>query len=289
MRPVRKAIIPVAGYGTRFLPVTKAMPKEMLPVVDKPVIQYLVEEAVASGITDIIFVTGRGKRAIEDHFDASYELERTLVERDKRDLLKLVEHLPKLARFVYVRQPMPRGNGDAILRAAHLIGPDEPFAVLFGDDLIDAPRPALAQVIAVFQKRGAPTMALARVPRADLSRYGTIAGSRKEGRAWNVERIIEKPKNTAAIREPLAVVGRYVLTPGVLVALYMAERTLGKDRELGITDGLARYVRDQPVCGVELAGAWYDCGSKIGYLAANIAFAKKRPELRTALNRMLKH
>src|SRR3989338_10587760 len=159
--PIRKAIIPVAGYGTRFLPVTKAMPKEMLPIVDTPVIQYIVEEAVRSGITDIIFVTGRGKRAIEDHFDTSFELEQTLVEHEKRDLLALVQSVSRLARFVYVRQPMPRGDGDAILRAAHLIAPDEPFAVLFGDDLIDARVPAIRQLMAAFARRRSPIVGLA--------------------------------------------------------------------------------------------------------------------------------
>src|SRR3989344_1011666 len=224
MPPVKKAIIPVAGYGTRFLPVTKAMPKEMLPVVDTPIIQYLVEEAVASGITDVIFVTGRGKRAIEDHFDTSYELEQTLVERDKQDLLKIVRPLANLARFVYVRQPMPRGDGDAILRAAHLIAPDEPFAVLFGDDLIDARVPAIRQLMAAFARRRSPIVGLARVRRRDLRRYGTVSGREEQRRLWRVERLIEKPSRIADIRPPLAVAGRYILIPEIFEAITQAGR-----------------------------------------------------------------
>jgi len=287
--PIRKAIIPVAGYGTRFLPVTKAMPKEMLPIVDTPVIQYIVEEAVRSGITDIIFVTGRGKRAIEDHFDTSFELEQTLVEHEKRDLLALVQSVSRLARFVYVRQPMPRGDGDAILRAAHLIAPDEPFAVLFGDDLIDAAKPALAELAATFARTGVPTVALTRVPRKDLHSYGTVIGRKTRARVWAIERFVEKPHDTRGIKVPLAVIGRYILTPDILGEIEGARREHRGRGELRIADGIARYVaKGRSAYGVEVRGTRYDCGSRVGYLQANIAYAEKRPELRRALKRFLR-
>lgn len=289
MSPIRKAIIPVAGYGTRFLPVTKAMPKEMLPVVDTPVIQHIVEEAVRAGITDIIFVTGRGKRAIEDHFDTSFELERTLVEHEKRDLLALVQSVSKLARFIYVRQPMPRGDGDAILRAAHLIAPNEPFAVLFGDDLIDASVPALAQLTKTFLRTGAPTLALTRVPRKELHQYGTIVGREERPGIWAITRLVEKPRDTRSIPIPLAVIGRYVLTPAILREIEIVQRKARGKGELRIADGIARYVAaGKAAFGVEINGTRYDCGSRVGYLQANIAFARKRPELRRELNRFLK-
>lgn len=287
--PIRKAIIPVAGYGTRFLPVTKAMPKEMLPIVDTPVIQYIVEEAVRSGITDIIFVTGRGKRAIEDHFDTSFELEQTLVEHEKRDLLALVQSVSRLARFVYVRQPMPRGDGDAILRAAHLIAPDEPFAVLFGDDLIDAAKPALAELAATFTRTGAPTVALTRVPRKDLHSYGAVIGHETRARVWAIERFVEKPRDTRGIKVPLAVIGRYILTPDILGEIAAARRANRGRGELRIADGIVRHVaKGRSAYGIEVQGTRYDCGSRAGYLRANIAFARKRPELRRELNRFLR-
>ena len=289
MTPIQKAIIPVAGYGTRVLPVTKAMPKEMLPIVDTPVIQYIVEEAVRSGITDIIFVTGRGKRAIEDHFDTSFELEQTLVEHEKRDLLALVQSVSRLARFVYVRQPMPRGDGDAILRAAHLIAPDEPFAVLFGDDLIDATKPALAELAATFARTGAPTVALTRVPRRDLHHYGAVIGHETRSGIWAIERFVEKPRDTRGIKVPLAVIGRYILTPAILGEIALARRNNRGHGELRIADGIARYVaKGRSAYGVEVKGTRYDCGSRVGYLQANIAFARKRPELRRELAKFLK-
>lgn len=288
---ITKVIIPVAGYGTRFLPVTKAMPKEMLPVVDKPIIQYLVEEAVASGMTDIIFVTGRGKRAIEDHFDVSYELERTLVEREKHDLLKIVEPISRMARFTYVRQPMPLGNGDAILRAAHLLGNDEPFAVLFGDDLVDSRVPALKQLLRVFQRYGDPVVALARVSRRDLQRYGMAIGVETERGVWELRRIVEKPTASEARAErrvPHSVIGKYILTPGVMATIRDLQKrdkggTNRSQTEVGVTNGLSVYLKERPVYGVEILGKWYDCGGKIGYLQANIAYARRRPELRRGL------
>jgi UTP--glucose-1-phosphate uridylyltransferase len=292
---VTKAILPVAGFGTRFLPVTKAMPKEMLPIVDKPIIQYLVEEAVACGITDIIFVTGRGKRVIEDHFDTSYELERTLVEREKHELLALVEPIASLARFTYVRQPLPRGNGDAILRAAHLIAPNEPFAVLFGDDIVDAPKPALMQLLEVFERYHDPVVALSRVPREVLVHYGTVGGTKVSKTVWEVDRIVEKPKTIDVQRVPLAIIGKYILPPSFLRSLEAAReryekvrRKRGGSHELGITDGFVEHLKTRPVYGVEIEGTWYDCGDKAGYLKANIAFARKRKELRLKLDSFLR-
>ncbi|MBI4134168.1 MAG: UTP--glucose-1-phosphate uridylyltransferase [Candidatus Terrybacteria bacterium] len=327
MTRVRKAIIPVAGYGTRFLPATKSMPKEMLPIVDKPTIQYVVEEAVASGITDIIFVTGRGKRAIEDHFDTSYELEQTLVEREKRELLALVTPISRLARFTYVRQPAPFGNGDAVLRARHLIAPGEPFAVLFGDDIVDGKNPALKQLIEIFTHYNDPVMALSKVPRAELMRYGAVAarlvkqatitgrsrGSKKprvggfpvrlrnatHPRVWEIDRVVEKPTAIDVQRVPLAIIGKYVMTPAIFSALSVVRRRMQERRkrrakknlvreELTLVDGLAEHLRNRPVYGVEVEGTWYDCGSKLGYLKANIAFARKRPDLRRPLDVFLR-
>ncbi|OHA52544.1 MAG: hypothetical protein A2991_02460 [Candidatus Terrybacteria bacterium RIFCSPLOWO2_01_FULL_58_14] len=326
---IRKAIIPVAGYGTRFLPATKSMPKEMLPIVDKPTIQYVVEEAVASGITDIIFVTGRGKRAIEDHFDTSYELEQTLVEREKRELLALVTPISRLARFTYVRQPAPFGNGDAVLRARHLIAPGEPFAVLFGDDIVDGKNPALKQLIEIFTHYNDPVMALSRVPRAELVRYGAVAArllkrptikghsrDSKEShaqagglpawlrnaahpRVWEIDRVVEKPTAIDVQRVPLAIIGKYVCTPAIFSALSVVRRRMQERRkrrakknlvreELTLVDGLAEHLKNRPVYGVEVEGTWYDCGSKLGYLKANIAFARKRPDLRPGLGAFLR-
>ena len=291
---VKKVIIPVAGFGTRFLPVSKAMPKEMLPVVDKPVIQYIVEEAVASGIEDVIFITGRGKRAIEDHFDVSFELEHTLVEREKRELLKLVKPLSTMARFSYVRQNEPLGNGDAILRAAHLIGEGEPFAVLFGDDIVDHKVPALKQLIDVYQRYQDPTIAMVAVPRRELSSYGTVSGKEVQSGIWEADRIVEKPKNTKAFKKPLAIIGKYVLPYEILAVLEEEAKAVragkrGKGAEIGLTDALGNiYVKRRPVYGVEVKGTRYDCGSKNGLLQANLAYAMKRPELRKDLRRFIR-
>lgn len=292
---VTKVVIPVAGFGTRFLPVTKAMPKEMLPVVDKPVIQYIVEEAVASGITDVIFVTGRGKRAIEDHFDVSFELEHTLVEREKHELLKTVKPLSKLARFSYVRQNEPLGNGDAILRAAHLIGEGESFAVLFGDDIVDHDVPALKQLINVYERYQDPTIAMVQVPRAELGSYGTVAGTEVSSGIWEADRIVEKPKQTDAktFPKPLAIIGKYVLPYEILGVLEqeaeaVAKGERGKGAEIGLTDAIGNiYLKNRPVYGVEVEGTRYDCGSKSGYLQANIAYAMKRPDLKDDLKKFI--
>src|SRR3989338_6464708 len=217
MRLVTKAIIPVAGLGTRFLPATKVEPKEMLPIVDKPTVQYLVEEAVDSGITDIIFVTGRDKRTIEDHFDVAPGLERMLEEKGKTESAKLVHNISNLARFAYVRQKYPRGDGDAILTAAHLVG-DEPVAVLFGDDLILGGTPALKQLIEVYEKYGKPVVALAEVSDEVVSSKGIVDGEGGDKRGFKIKKTVEKPALKDAPSR-LAVVGKYIITPQVLVAL----------------------------------------------------------------------
>lgn len=295
---ITKAIIPVAGYGTRFLPVTKALPKEMLPVVDKPIIQYIVEEAVEAGITDIIFVTGRGKRAIEDHFDVSFELERTLVEREKKALLEQVAHLHTLARFSYVRQAMPKGNGDAILRARHLIDKDEPVAVMFGDDIVDAKTPALRQLIDVYEHYHDPVIATVPVSAKEIVRYGNVEGRRaaKDNHVVEVSKITEKPKRPSARKTYHAAVGRYIVTPELLETLTAVQKKADAERkkkivkeEVGISDALAAYLTiPRPVYGVVLEGARYDCGNKAGYLKANLAYAMKRPELKEEMQAFLK-
>ncbi|KKU78677.1 MAG: UTP-glucose-1-phosphate uridylyltransferase [Candidatus Peregrinibacteria bacterium GW2011_GWA2_47_7] len=281
---IRKAVLPVAGFGTRFLPATKAQPKEMLPLVDKPVIQYLVEEAVASGIEEIIIITGRGKRAIEDHFDYSYELEETLVERGKHELLKEVRKISDMARFVYVRQPRPLGDGHAILCARDLIG-DEPFAVLFGDDIIDSRKPALKQLMEVYEDTHAPVIALTTVPREEVSQYGIVKMETRDGCRHRITELVEKPSpHTAPSRS--AIIGKYIITPEVLSAL--AEVKPGKDGEVRLIDGLKRALKKIPLYGVEIEGERYDCGDKLGFLKATIHFALKRKDIGPALKKHLK-
>lgn len=213
MKPITKCVIAAAGYGTRFLPATKAMPKEMLPVVDKPVLQYLVEEAVAAGITDIVIVTGRGKHSIEDHFDTSFELEYTLVEKKKHALLASVENIPNLARIAYVRQPIPKGDGDAILRARTFVG-DEPCLVLFGDDLIKGEKGGAEQLVEAFSRKQAPIIALERIPDDKVSSYGIVESSFSEGRMHKVDRFLEKPQ-AHETDSRLGAIGKYVITPEV--------------------------------------------------------------------------
>jgi len=283
---VRKAILLVAGFGTRFLPVTKSLPKEMLPIVDKPQIQYLVEEIVASGIKEIIFVTGRGKRAIEDHFDESFELEETLAEKGKHELLKEVRAISQLAKFAYVRQPRPRGHGEAILRAAHLFA-NEPVAVFFGDDIIDGPAPALKQLIPVYERFGDPVVALARLPKSEISKFGVVkvrpAGT--GSRTYEILDFVEKPKPSDA-PSSFAIIGKYILTPSFFDTLRKLQKT--HQKELNVGDGIIEYIKKRPIYGYEVKGTWYDCGDKLGYLKANIAYARKRKELSKGLNAFLR-
>ncbi len=282
---IKKAILPVAGFGTRFLPATKAQPKEMLPVVDKPVIQYLVEEAVAAGIEEIIFVTGRGKRAIEDHFDISFELEKTLVEKHKQDALTEVQKIAKLAKFSYVRQPEPLGDGHAILCAKHLVYPGESVAVLFGDDLIDSEVPALKQLIDVHEKYNKSVVALCRVPKEDVHRFGVVDPKCKDGRTCEIQKFVEKPKTQDAPSD-LVAVGKYVITPEVFDKL---EDSMNDKGEIRLANAFVRMIEDnKAIYGHEIDGTRYDCGDKLGFVQATIQMGLKHPEIKDKLKQYLK-
>lgn len=287
MQKIRKAILPVAGFGTRFLPATKAQPKEMLPVVDKPVVQYLVEEAVASGIEEIIFVTGRGKRAIEDHFDVSYELEDTLVEKNKHDLLEQVQKISNLAKFSYVRQPVPMGDGHALLCAKHLINEGEAVAVLFGDDIVDNETPALRQLLDVYEKYQDSVVALTAVPQEDVSKFGIVDTLRLDDRTHEIRSFIEKP-NVADAPSNLAAVGKYVITWEVLQMLEQVKST-SKDGEVRLADAfIAMLEHNRPMYGYELMGDRHDCGDKFGFVRATIALGLKHPEIGDKLKQYLR-
>ena len=273
--PIRKAIIPAAGLGTRFLPATKASPKEMLPLVDKPLIQYAVEEAVASGIEDIIIITGRGKRAIEDHFDRSFELEANLKGNGKAQLLKDIRRIAELANFCYVRQAEALGLGHAVLCAQHLIA-NEPFAVILGDEVIDAKVPALAQLMEVFGKDTGAVLGVKKVRREQVRQYGIIAAQRMSAGLYRVTDMVEKPAPGDAPSR-YAVIGRYVLSPEIFPIL---ERTApGKNREIQLTDALRRLLQESPICAREIQGARYDAGDKLGFLIATVEFALKNKAL----------
>ena len=273
---VTKAVFPVAGLGTRFLPATKASPKEMLPIVDKPLIQYAVEEAVAAGITDMIFVTGRGKRAIEDHFDKAYELEAELMAHGKNKLLKEVRGLlPDGVRCAYVRQAEALGLGHAVLCARHLVG-NEPFAVILADDLIDAKVPVMKQMVEQFTKHNASVLAVQNVEPEETASYGIVSAEAIAPRLSRITGIVEKPKPADA-PSTLGVVGRYVLSPRIFELL--ANQRPGAGREIQLTDAIGRLLRDENVNAYEFQGTRYDCGSKLGYLRATVHFALKHPEL----------
>ena len=276
-RKVRKAVFPAAGLGTRFLPATKAQPKEMLCLVDKPLIQYVVEEAVASGITHIIIVTGRGKNAIEDHFDVSYELERLLEERGKKDLLEQVRSVSNLVTVSYVRQGEALGLGHAVLTARELVG-DEPFAVMLGDDIIDNPVPCMRQMLDCFEQHGDPVVALQQVPREEISAYGVISGKAEPGsdRVYRIDDLVEKPKKEDAPSD-LAIIGRYILTPDVFDALEKTPRDKGG--EIQLTNGLRDLRQRRPLFGYRFEGVRHDAGNKLGFLRATVEFALKRPDL----------
>ena len=272
---VRKAIIPAAGLGTRFLPATKASPKEMLPLVDKPLIQYAVEEAVASGIEDIIVVTGRGKRAIEDHFDRSVELEENLKGNGKGQLLSQIRHISNLANFCYVRQSEALGLGHAVLCAQHLIG-DEPFAVILGDEIIDAPVPGLAQLIHTFKKKGGAVIGVQEVPHHEVNRYGIVSPRTVREGLHQVQDLVEKPSPPDAPSD-LAVIGRYVLPPEIFFILRKTKP--GKQGEIQLTDALKELARKSPMYALEIQGQRYDAGNKLGFLIATVEFALKNPSL----------
>lgn len=284
-RKVKKAIFPVAGFGTRFLPATKAQPKEMLPIVDKPVIQYLVEEAVESGIEEIIFVTGRGKRAIEDHFDTSFELEHTLVEKAKRDLLEAVRKISSLAKFSYVRQPEPLGDGHAILQAAH-IAKDEPVLVVFGDCLYDSKIPASKQIIETFEKYGDPVIGLSEVEKKEVSKFGVIDGVQLDGNNWEIKGIVEKPEVGKAPSR-LAAVGKYIITPEVFQVL--AKMKDGKSGEIRLADAFDLMLSNgSPIYGRVIDGQWLDTGDKFNFIKATIHLGLKHPEIKDRLKKYLK-
>ena len=272
---VRKAVIPAAGLGTRFLPATKASPKEMLPLVDKPLIQYAVEEAVASGIEDIIIITGRGKRAIEDHFDRSVELEENLKSSGKAQLLSQMRHISTLANFCYVRQPEALGLGHAVLCAQRLIG-NEPFAVILGDEVIDAPVPGLAQLIHAYKKRQGAILGVQQVPDHEVNRYGIVSPRTIAAGIHRVEGLIEKPSPDKAPSN-LAVVGRYVLPPEIFSIL--RKTTPGKHGEIQLTDALRELAKQSPMFALEIQGQRYDAGDKLGFLIATVEFALKNPSL----------
>lgn len=272
MIAIRKAVFPVAGLGTRFLPATKAMPKEMLPVVDKPLIQYAVEEAVAAGITHLIFVTGRNKRAIEDHFDASPELERELEEKGKKELLSLARDiLPDHVSCLFIRQKAALGLGHAVLTAQPAVG-NEPFAVLLADDLIDSETSVTKQLIDTAMSNNASVLGVQDVPREDTSKYGIVAGERLNARTERVTHIVEKPKPEDA-PSTLGVVGRYVLESAIFDHLRKTER--GTGNEIQLTDAIAALMREREVYAHRYEGTRYDCGSKAGLFQANIAFGRK--------------
>jgi UTP--glucose-1-phosphate uridylyltransferase len=277
MAKVRKAVFPAAGLGTRFLPATKAQPKEMLPLVDKPIIQYVIEEAVAAGITQIIIVTGRGKNAIEDHFDVSYELEKLLEERGKTELLDEVRAISNMISVSYVRQKETLGLGHAVLVAKDLVG-DEPFAVMLGDDIIDAAVPCMRQMVEVFERHEGPVVAVHQVPRDEISAYGVIAGTADPGndRLFRVTDMVEKPKKEEAPSD-LAIIGRYILTPDIFEILEKTPRDKGG--EIQLTNGIRVLAERRPVYAYRFEGRRHDAGNKLGFLKATVEFALKRSDL----------
>ncbi|KZM52252.1 UTP--glucose-1-phosphate uridylyltransferase [Geobacillus stearothermophilus] len=278
MKKVRKAIIPAAGLGTRFLPATKAMPKEMLPIVDKPTIQYIVEEAMASGIEDIIIVTGKGKRAIEDHFDYAFELEQLLKQKGKLDLLEKVKE-PSKVDIHYIRQKEPKGLGHAVWCARNFIG-DEPFAVLLGDDIVQAETPCLKQLIEQYERTFSSVIGVKRVPEEETHRYGIIDPLEQQGRRYQVRRFVEKPAPGTAPSN-LAIVGRYVLTPEIF--LFLEKQEVGAGGEIQLTDAIGRLNEIQRVFAYEFEGKRYDVGEKLGFIETTIEFALQNEELRADL------
>jgi UTP--glucose-1-phosphate uridylyltransferase len=279
MQKVRKAIIPAAGLGTRFLPATKAQPKEMLPIVDKPTIQYIIEEAVASGIEDIIIVTGRGKRAIEDHFDKSYELEETLAKKGKYDMLQEVQGISKLANIHYIRQKEPLGLGHAISCASRFIG-DEPFAVLLGDDIVHSPeKPCLKQLVDVYERYNSSVIGVKEVPQEDVSKYGVISINQNgiEDGVYHINDLVEKPKQEEAPSN-YAIMGRYVLRPEIFEIL--ENQKPGAGGEIQLTDAIKTLNQMQMVVGYEFDGERHDVGDKFGFVRATLEFALERSDLK---------
>jgi UTP--glucose-1-phosphate uridylyltransferase len=285
MQKIRKAIFPVAGFGTRFLPATKAQPKEMLTVVDKPVIQYLVEQAVAAGIEEIIFVTGRGKRAIEDHFDYSFELEKTLVEKNKLDLVKKVQEIENLAKFSYVRQPIPLGDGHAVLCASHLIGEDEAVLVMFGDTLYDAEVSPVKQVIEAYEKYGDTVIGLSEVKPEEVSQFGVMGGIDLGDDVYEVKQFIEKPKMSEAPSN-LVQVGINVITPEIISILKNMKQ--GKSGEIRLADAYDEMLQqNRPLYGKKITGEWLDTGNKFNFIKATLKLGLKNEEVKDKLQELI--
>ncbi len=281
---VRVAVFPAAGLGTRFLPATKAQPKEMLPLVDRPLIQYVVEEARAAGIERVVIVTGRGKNAIEDHFDTSFELERMLEDRGKDDLLDQVREISELVPVAYVRQKSALGLGHAVLQARDLVG-REPFAVMLGDDIVDAAEPCIGQMMRLFERRGNPVIALQEVPHAETRQYGIVAGKRIEDRVVEITDLVEKPAPEKAPSN-LAIIGRYILPPEIFDILGRTESDVGG--EIQLTSALKTLLSRGPIDGYLFEGKRYDAGDKLGFLKATVEFALKREDLGEPFRQYLK-
>ncbi|MFY9270062.1 MAG: UTP--glucose-1-phosphate uridylyltransferase GalU [Candidatus Manganitrophaceae bacterium] len=284
VQKITKAVIPAAGLGTRFLPATKASPKEMLPLVDKPLIQYVVEEAVGAGIRQVIIITGRGKRAIEDHFDLSFELEETLKQNGKLKLVESLHKISEMADFCYIRQRQALGLGHAILCAKSLVG-NEPFAVLLGDDIIDHSTSALQQMVDAYERTSSPVVGIQQVPESDVHQYGIIKTAKMVDGLYKIDDLVEKPSTEEAPSD-LAVIGRYVLTPDVFDLL---EKTPpGKNNEIQLTDALRELSRLRPIYGCRIEGKRFDAGDKLGFLKATVEMGLKNPELGVEFRQYLK-
>jgi UTP--glucose-1-phosphate uridylyltransferase len=283
-KAITKAVFPAAGLGTRFLPATKASPKEMMPLVDKPMIQYVVEEAVSSGIEEIVLITGRGKRAIEDHFDVAFELEEDLKAKGKHRLLSEVQRIANMVTFCYIRQKKALGLGHAVLTAKRVVGND-PFAVLLGADIIDAEIPALKQMMDVYERYPATILAVQRVPKSQTRSYGIIDAKRIENGVYQVRDLVEKPLPEEAPSN-MAIIGRYILTPEIFSALEMTPP--GKGGEIQLTDGLRLLMKKQPIYAYEFTGVRHDAGDKLGFLKATVEFGLKNEEFGDAFRRYLK-
>jgi UTP--glucose-1-phosphate uridylyltransferase len=280
---IKKAVIPVAGLGTRLLPATKTVPKELLPIVDVPAIQYVVQEAVDSGVDEIIFVTGRGKDSIEDHFDESPELVQVLEQRGQKELVKQLKAISKMVEVVSVRQKQPLGLGHAVLCARDLVG-GEPFVVLLPDDIIDAEVPCVRQLLEVFEQKKESVLALRRVPQSEAHRYGIVGGKAMSERLCQVDTVVEKPQPAEAPSE-LAIVGRYIFRSEIFSLL---EKVVpGKGGEIQLTDGIAGLLRERKIFGYEFSGTHYDVGDKLGFVCATVAYALKREDLREPLKKYL--
>ncbi len=280
---IKKAVIPVAGLGTRFLPATKTVPKELLPIVDIPAIQYVVQEAVDSGISEVIFVTGRGKDSIEDHFDEAPELEQVLEERGQKETVQSIRRIAEMIEVVSVRQKKPLGLGHAVFCARDLVG-DEPFAVLLSDDLVDATVPCMRQLLEIFEEKKESVIALRRVPRQEVQRYGIVQGRELTRRLYAVEKMVEKPHPDEAPSQ-LAIIGRYILRPEIFS--FLEKASPGRGGEIQLTDGISKLARQKKVYGYEFEGEHYDIGDKLGFVRATIAYALKRAELKEAVKKYL--